>query len=279
MVNAKGTSKKMAVAGISLLLAATLLLSAPSIASAQALTVETDADSYETGDTITISGNVGTTVQAGQPVLIRVTDPMGVLVRVDQVQAAADGSYTYSYPAGGLMRNSGEHTVQVTYRNTDQTTTFDFTATGAQPSGWRVYTLEIAGESYPIRYQITGGSVQSMTADPELQTLMVAISSTADGMLTIELPRTVMDAEDDEFAVFVDGDFGNFAVDELEPTDQARTLTIEFEQGAGEIEIVGTYMVPEFGAIAAIVLAVAIVGIIVATARYGKFSSFAGRNW
>jgi predicted secreted protein with PEFG-CTERM motif len=269
----------MAVAGISLLLAATLLLSAPSIASAQALTVETDADSYETGDTITISGNVGTTVQAGQPVLIRVTDPMGVLVRVDQVQAAADGSYTYSYPAGGLMRNSGEHTVQVTYRNTDQTTTFDFTATGTEPSAWRVYTLEIAGESYPIRYQITGGSVQSMTADPELQTLMVAISSTADGMLTIELPRTVMDAEGDEFAVFVDGDFGNFAVDELEPTDQARTLTIEFEQGAGEIEIVGTYMVPEFGAIAAIVLAVAIVGIIVATARYGKFSSFAGKNW
>ncbi len=278
MVNAKGTSKKMAVAGISLLLAATLLLSAPSIASAQALTVETDADSYETGDTITISGNVGTTVQAGQPVLIRVTDPMGVLVRVDQVQAAADGSYTYSYPAGGLMRNSGEHTVQVTYRNTDQTTTFDFTATGAQPSGWRVYTLEIAGESYPIRYQITGGSVQSMTADPELQTLMVAISSTADGMLTIELPRTVMDAEGDEFAVFVDGDFGNFAVDELEPTDQARTLTIEFEQGSEEIEIVGTYMVPEFGAIAAIVLAVAIVGIIVATARYGKLSSFVGKN-
>ncbi|HKX80657.1 MAG TPA: PEFG-CTERM sorting domain-containing protein [Nitrososphaera sp.] len=34
---------------------------------------------------------------------------------------------------------------------------------------------------------------------------------------------------------------------------------------------------PEFGAIAAIVLAVAIVGIIVATARYGKLNSIVPR--
>jgi predicted secreted protein with PEFG-CTERM motif len=54
-------------------------------------------------------------------------------------------------------------------------------------------------------------------------------------------------------------------------------LTIPFEAGAEEIEIVGTWIIPEFGAIAAIVLAVAIVGIIVATARYGKFNNFAPR--
>ncbi|MEP0825870.1 MAG: PEFG-CTERM sorting domain-containing protein, partial [Nitrososphaera sp.] len=35
---------------------------------------------------------------------------------------------------------------------------------------------------------------------------------------------------------------------------------------------IGDRIIPEFGAIAAIVLAVAIVGIIVATARYGKFN-------
>jgi len=42
---------------------------------------------------------------------------------------------------------------------------------------------------------------------------------------------------------------------------------------------VGTFIVPEFGAIAAIILAVAIVGIIVATARYGKLSSFVRKDW
>jgi predicted secreted protein with PEFG-CTERM motif len=51
-----------------------------------------------------------------------------------------------------------------------------------------------------------------------------------------------------------------------------RTLTIQFTGGAEQIDVVGTSLVPEFGTIAAIVLAVSIVGIIVATTRYSKFS-------
>ncbi|WP_228369342.1 PEFG-CTERM sorting domain-containing protein [Candidatus Nitrososphaera gargensis] len=43
----------------------------------------------------------------------------------------------------------------------------------------------------------------------------------------------------------------------------------------------GTFAVPEFGGIAAIILALSIVGIIIATARYAtrnnRFSSFRGR--
>jgi predicted secreted protein with PEFG-CTERM motif len=51
-----------------------------------------------------------------------------------------------------------------------------------------------------------------------------------------------------------------------------RELAIPFFENSETVEIVGTYLAPEFGAIAAIVLAVAIVGIIVATSRSGKFS-------
>jgi predicted secreted protein with PEFG-CTERM motif len=51
-----------------------------------------------------------------------------------------------------------------------------------------------------------------------------------------------------------------------------RELAIPFYENSETIEIVGTFLVPEFGTIAAIVLAVAIVGIIVATTRSGKFS-------
>lgn len=130
-------------------------------------------------------------------------------------------------------------------------------------------SLEISGQTYDIPYEITGGSVEEMTAQPDFNTLLVMINSTEDGTLTIDLPTDVIDAEDDEFSVFVDGESGNFVFDELEPTDEARVLQIEFPSGAGEIEIVGTTMIPEFGTVGAIILAVSVFGMIVAT--YRKF--------
>ena len=95
-------------------------------ANAQALTVETGQPGYAAGDTVEVSGEVGT-VQAGLPVLIRVFNPNGVLARTDQITPVADGSYTYSFPAGGpLMGVSGEYRAAVTYRNSTEETVFNF---------------------------------------------------------------------------------------------------------------------------------------------------------
>ena len=254
-------------------------------ANAQALTVETGQPGYAAGDTVEVSGEVGT-VQAGLPVLIRVFNPNGVLARTDQITPVADGSYTYSFPAGGpLMGVSGEYRAAVTYRNSTEETAFNFiTSEGGQT--WRTVTVEIAGREHPIRYQINGGTLTNMTADPETATLTAAINSTAPGALVVELPRSIIQSlsevgaptggNDTDFEAFVDTEGGIF--DETMANRTVRELTIPFDQGAEEIEIVGTWVVPEFGAIAAIILAIAIVGIIVATTRYSKFSSFLPRH-
>jgi len=254
-------------------------------ANAQALTVETGQPGYAAGDTIEVSGEVGT-VQAGLPVLIRVFNPNGALARTDQITPVADGSYTYSFPTGGpLMGVSGEYRAAVTYRNNTEETAFNFiTSEGGQI--WRTITVEIAGREHPIRYQINGGTLTNMTADPETATLTATINSTAPGALVVELPRSMIQSlsevgaptggNDTDFEAFVDTEGGIF--DETMTNSTVRELTIPFEQGAEEIEIVGTWVVPEFGAIAAIILAIAIVGIIVATTRYSKFSSFLPRH-
>ncbi len=44
-------------------------------------------------------------------------------------------------------------------------------------------------------------------------------------------------------------------------------VTVMFLAGAEQIEIIGTFVVPEFGTIAAMILAVAIISIIVVSAR------------
>ena len=71
-------------------------------------------------------------------------------------------------------------------------------------------------------------------------------------------------------------------VDEIEEfadednTADVRTLTIPFVNQSEQVDILGTSMVLEFGAITAIVLAVAIVGIIAATAVYGRTRFMSG---
>ena len=128
--------------------------------------------------------------------------------------------------------------------------------------------LVIDDQEFDIQYMISGATLDEVTADTEFQTLLFTVTSSADGMLTVWLPNDVIDA-DDEFSVFVDGGAATFT--ELEPTADARVLQIEFAEGAEEIEIAGTFIVPEFGAIAMLVASIAIVGAIIASARFLKF--------
>ena len=270
---------------MAILLASVASVAMLGTASAQttAVTVKTDKADYTSGESITISGTVSN-VQAGQPLFLQVFNPKGALARADPVTIAADGSWTYTFTSGGpLMADSGDYRVKVTYRSVSEETTFGFEGTGPIDT-WKKWTVNIGGNDYIINYKITGGTVTGMTADVDLATLTVEIASTSNGNLQIQLPRNVMQAltvegptggEDINYEVFVDTIPDETASD-VKAADM-RTLTINFEQGAETIEIVGTWIVPEFGAIAAIVLAVAIVGIIVATARYGKLNGFAPR--
>ena len=86
--------------------------------------------------------------------------------------------------------------------------------------------------------------------------------------MAITLPRALIDAklngEDDDFFVLVDGEEVDF--DET-TTSTDRTLTIAFPDGAEEIEIIGTFVVPEFGTIAVLILAVAIISIIAVSTK------------
>ena len=87
--------------------------------------------------------------------------------------------------------------------------------------------------------------------------------------MTVTIPRTVADATyddgtDDQYFVLVDGEEVNF---EETVTDTERILTIDFTAGTEEITIIGTWVIPEFGTIAVMILAVAIVSIIAVSAR------------
>jgi len=274
--------KAYALMAILLASVASVALVGAAYAQTTSLTVTTDKTSYNSGDEVTVTGKLNATA-INQPLLIQVFDPDGNFVKNDQFDPAADGSYSYKFKTGGpLMAKTGTYKVAVSYKGTvKKEATFAFTA--GEGAGFKTFNLKVGDKTYSIQYKITGGTVQNMVADTPTSTLNVTISSTADGNLLIKLPRNVIDMRtqkdangdlragaDGTFEVFADTE--NIGANETQTTVDQRTLSIDFAQGTETIEIVGSYAIPEFGAIAAIILAVAIVGIIVATARYGKFN-------
>ncbi len=126
-----------------------------------------------------------------------------------------------------------------------------------------------AKDELTLDYDITGGgTVTSISPDIDANSLFINLDTTELGVLTVTLPRDVIDAtisgEDDDFFVIVDGEEVDF---EETKTSTDRTLDIEFPAGAEEIEIIGTFVIPEFGTIAAMILAVAIISIIAVSAK------------
>jgi predicted secreted protein with PEFG-CTERM motif len=107
----------------------------------------------------------------------------------------------------------------------------------------------------------SGASVTSITANADDDSVIIVIDAVDDGTLSVQLHDKIIRAFDDgTYFVLIDNEEVWF---EQSGTD----LTIPYEAGNEKIEIVGSYAVPEFGTIAMIILAVAIVSIIAITAK------------
>ncbi len=233
------------------------------------IVVTTDKPSYEDGDTILVTGEVKELL-SGYPVSLTVTAPNGNLVKIAQIDVDSDKKFNTELTAGGpLMKAEGTYTVAVLYGTESRTAQTTFTFGGSTGmSGNEEKTIAVSGTDFMIGYKITGGKIVSITPDVEAHTLTIAITADQDGVLVITLPRSLIDAkmgdQDTVFFVNVDGS----SVDVTETSTEAnRTLTIEFPADTAEIEIIGTVVVPEFGTIAVMILAIAIISIIAVSAK------------
>lgn len=136
--------------------------------------------------------------------------------------------------------------------------------------------FKIGNKTYSVKYHIVGGKLTGISAEKDNITLLLNISSTSDGKLSIELPRNIIDSKkegnvDDNYAVFVDGQYS--AADEIRTTAQARTLMVGFDNGTSVIEITGTQLLPEFSTVVVAIFAISIVGVILATSKYNGIAS------
>ena len=144
-------------------------------------------------------------------------------------------------------------------------------------------TIMVNGTNFTIPYSVTTGNITSIQANTSAKTIDVKIQSSSAGNFTIILPTRLIDAfqnaslepsyihfyrnnsENTAHFVVMKNNHGIY-YNEVDNPDN-RSLTIPYRMGNTTIEIKGTYMIPEFGPMAYVILLVSIVSTI-AVSRY-----------
>lgn len=240
--------------------------------SSPAVTVSTDKSSYNDGDKITISGSTRDYL-GDTPLTLILRNPVGNVVSVNQVPVSSDKTFSFSLTAGGaLWQAAGTYSVYVQFGGQDRSATTGFQFSGSHVTGLG-NTILVDGTNSSVTYSITNGKVLDVKADTASKSLIVSIQTTGDGVLTITMPRSLIDAKktdgsDDQYFVLNDGQ-ENDQFQETTTTASDRTLQIPFSDGTSQVEIIGTFVVPEFGAVAAMVLVIAIISIVAISSKTG----------
>ena len=229
--------------------------------------IESNGVNFDHNSTIEINGQVGN-MRQGTPVTVIVSGATGV-VTIEQVTPSSDGSFSLDInTASPLMKYDGEYKIKATYGDAGINDVIVVTLEGGlvkqapSHSGHEEEHHEAADLTKQLNFNISGGMVESITATGDDSLLVSIHMAENDGELTITLSEDIITPfNDGSFFVLVNGEESDDA------HQMGNKLMIPFDATTTDIEIVGTHVVPEFGTIAMIVLAVAIVSIIAVSAK------------
>ena len=277
---------------------------APTFGENDSIIATTDKSSYSEGEIISITGEI-VYLGLGNQLTILITSPNGNIAAIDQVTVGSDKKFNSEIkPNGAYWKIPGIYTILITQDENNQSTlSFEFGGVSLSTnesedaivedaivedaivedaivedaivedativdSVITATTATVQDSTDLISYEITNAKLLNVIPDLNAVSLLIYIETTDAGSITLTIPRTVLDASinegDDEFFVLVDGEEVDF--EEIR-TSENRTLTIDFLAGTEQIEIIGTFVVPEFGTIAAMILAVAIISIVAISAK------------
>jgi predicted secreted protein with PEFG-CTERM motif len=243
------------------------------------LTLDTDKQIYDHASTIMLTGHAEPVDLRGSEVTILCKSPGGTGVcGIYQLGVNSDGDFSLSINTSTfLMKNNGVYQFQAQYSSLASTTvsvelvdaietseTETESEIGIAVSG----TLgESTGELYSlgagqIEYDMTCDADPAFFANGDDDSIIIHLEPKTDGIITLTLHEELIKPfEDGTFVVIIN----NQEMQDF--TQVGNTLTIPCTVGTEKIEIHGSWAIPEFGMMAAMILAVAIVSIIVVTAK------------
>ena len=238
------------------------------------ITIETDKNVYDHSSVIIVTGQAVPIDPQGSDVSVQVFAPNGNLVTVAQITPGSDGNFSTTINTAGFG-SDGTYMIKAQYVDAETTVSVELTnaievseaaetvtavtgTTVSGPSGESFYELG-AGQ---IEYDVTCNATPAFFANADDDSIVIYLDPTDDGIITVTLHEELIKPfEDGTFVVIVN----NQEMQDF--TQDGNILTIPCLAGTEKIEIVGSWAIPEFGVIAAMILAVAIVSIIVISAK------------
>jgi len=232
------------------------------------VTLSTSSDIYYDGDHVVVFGSVSTFFE-NLPITIQIYHETN-LVSVAQVPVANDGTFVSSfYATGSKWKDEGSYTVRAQYTPTQiAETTFEFFSQAIDKSS-AVFPVDIPNSgTFDVGYTVRGGQVKDIVMNQERYSLVVETTMTTSGNLILKLPRDSFDAQNDDtdttFIILISkqnnaaADFMQVEYEEIAVSTDYRTIRIPLEEGDKWVEVIGTYVIPEFGSVVIIILVVAV---------------------
>jgi len=242
------------------------------------ISLSTSNNIYYSGDYVVIFGSVNTIFE-NMPLTIQIYHESN-LVDVAQVAVAQDGTFVKSFNAVGQQwKEEGTYTIRAQYTSTQiAETTFEFFSQVIDKSS-AVFPVQIPNSgTFDVGYTIRGGDVTEINMSLDRYSLLVETTMDTNGNLILKLPRESFDAQSDgediTFIILISKEDSVTGVDlhhtvtrlnfvqveyeEIAVSSDYRTIRIPLEEGDKWVEVIGTYVIPEFGSIVIIILVVAV---------------------
>ena len=233
------------------------------------ISISTSRDIYYENDIIIVFGKVATTLSE-LPVTIQLYHEDS-LIAVDQIEIALDGTFATDFTAKGHFWNEdGIYIVRAFYtpeKIAEKTFQVFKKLSGGTSS---LFPVDIPNSgSFDLGYSIIGGEISDVILKQDRYSLLIEINAASNGNIVLKLPRENIesktnDGADEIFIVLIsktglDGDdFIEVQFEEIETGNDFRTLRIQFEEDDRWIEVIGTYVIPEFGTIVTMILLIAV---------------------
>ena len=243
------------------------------------IVIWTDRVSYDHNSQINIDGQSKT---PNSKVTLEIFDSSDYIVYSKQLVTSSDGMLQKTINVDEFLTHDGSYIIQAFLSDSD-----DFKIFKTQ-----ILILPYSGSEFIIDYEITGGEITEIFPDVDSSSLIISLSSHSDGVLTLYLPREIIDSNsilsdgvlvDEDFFVLVDGEDLDLAMTKNsvpvgtyfeQRFDDRRILTIPFSYGDEEIEVIGTSVIPEFGLLAILILGVSVLSCVIMSKKsYLSFGS------
>ena len=232
------------------------------------MSISTPNNIYYSGDYVVIFGSIDTVFE-NMPITIQIYYESN-LIDVAQVPVAQDGTFVKSFNAiGKQWKDEGTYVVRAQYTPTQiAETTFEFFSQVIDKSS-ASFPVDIPNSgTFDVGYTIRGGEVKNIEMNLERYSILVQTSMDSNGNIVLKLPRESFDAQsndtDETFIILISKEstsaenFVNVPYEEIGTSSEYRTIRIPLEQDDKWVEVIGTYVIPEFGSIVIIILVVAV---------------------